>query len=372
MTLPLTDRHTGEICDTQIFVASLGASSYTYAVATLTQSIPDWIAAHVRAFAFFGGVPQLLVCDNLKTAVTAPCRYEPTVQRTYEEMAAHYGCAVLPARVLKPRDKAKVESAVQGVEERLLAPLRNRQFFGLADINQALRALLEELNHKKMQGKEESRAQLFALLDSPALRPLPVRSYSLGLWSRARVNIDYHIVFDYRYYSVPYALLQQEVEVRATPTILEIFHRGQRVASHLRKAQKYGVSTHPEHMPEAHRRHAEWSSERLLACVAKSGPAMKEVAEAILHSRAHPEQGFRACLGLIRLSESYGTQRAEAACKKALALCAPNYKSVKAILQNGMDLLPDKPVEAPVRPVEHDNIRGPQYYACGASETHEA
>ena len=372
MTVPLIDRHTGEISDAQIFIATLGASSYTFAEATLTQSIPDWIGSHVRAFTFFGGVSQLLVCDNLKTGVTTPCRYEPDIQRTYEEMARYYGCAVLPARVIKPRDKAKAESGVQSVEERLLAPLRNRQFFSLWDINQALRPLLKQLNHKKMQAKDESRAELFALLDRPALQPLPVRPYALGIWSRARVNVDYHIAYDLRYYSVPYALLGQEVDVRAAAEIIEIFHRGERVASHIRIAQKYGASTYLEHMPEAHRRHAEWTPERILAWVEKSGPALKEVAAAILASRPHPEQGFRACLGLLRLSDSFGVLRAEAACRKALAICAPNYKSVKAILQNGMDRLPDKPEQPQVLPVEHDNIRGAQYYACDPSEPREA
>ena len=372
MTVPLTDRHTGEITQVQIFVATQGASSYTFAEASLSQTIPDWIASHVRAFAFFGGVTQLLVCDNLRTGVTTPCRYQPDIQRTYEEMAAHYGCAILPTRIVKPRDKAKVEAAVQSIQERLLAPLRNRQFFCLNDINQALRPLLAQLNHKKMTGKEEARAQLFALLDQPALLPLPVRPYALGFWSRARVHLDYHIPFEDRFYSVPYTLLKQEVEVRVTPAIVEIFHRGQRVASHVRGGQKYGASTQPEHMPEAHKRHAEWSPERILAWVEKSASALKEVAEAILKSRPHPEQGFRACLGLLRLSETYGSQRAEAACKKALALCAPNYKSVKAILQNGMDRLPDKPQQAPSLTVEHDNIRGAQYYADSTPEPHQA
>ena len=186
------------------------------------------------------------------------------------------------------------------------------------------------------------------------------------------VKTNYHIAFEDRFYSVPYTLLKQEVEVRATPAILEIFHRGQRIASHVRGGQKYGASTQPEHMPEAHKRHTEWSPERLLAWVEASSSAMKEVAEAILRSRPHPEQGFRACLGLLRLSETYGTGRAEAACKKALALCAPNYKSVKAILQNGMDRLPDKPEPTPSLPVEHDNIRGAHYYAASPSEPNEA
>lgn len=372
LTVPLIDRTTGEIHKVQIFVATLGASSYTFAEATLTQSVPDWIGSHNRAFAFFGGVPELLVCDNLKSGVTTPCRYEPDIQRTYEEMATHYGTAILPARVVKPRDKAKVEAGVQSVEERILAPLRNRQFFSLAEINQALVPLMAQLNGRQMQGRDYSRADLFAQLDQPALKPLPARPYEIGLWSRARVHIDYHIAVDDRFYSVPYTLLKQEVEVRRSGAIVEIFHKGERIASHTVVTPKYGHSTQNAHMPESHKQYAGWTPERLLAWMVNTGPCTREVGETILAGHAHPQQGFRSCLGLIRLSNSYGAERTEAACRKALAMHAANYKVVKTILANNVDKQPDKPIEAAVPPVEHQNIRGADYYRASPDLRYEA
>lgn len=368
LTLPLINGTTGEIQAVQIFTATLGASSYTFAEATLTQSISDWIGSHVRALAFFGGVPELIVCDNLKAGVTTPCRYEPNLQRTYEEMATYYQTAILPARVVKPRDKAKVESGVQSVEERLLAPLRDRQFFGLAQINQALAPLLDQLNARKMQGRDHSRADLFTKIDLPALKPLPRRPYEIGLWSRARVHIDYHIPVDERYYSVPYSLLKQEVEVRLSAAIVEIYHKGERIASHPRVAAKYGCSTQEAHMPEAHKAYAGWTPARLLDWVAKSGPCTRQVGESILASRAHPQQGFRSCLGLIRLCNRYGDERTEAACRKALAIHAVNYKSVKTLLENNIDKQPDIPLDVPVAPVQHPNIRGADYYRTTAEQ----
>jgi transposase len=372
LTVPLIDRTTGEIHDVQIFVATLGASSHTFAEPTLTQSIPDWIGSHIRAFAFFGGVPELLVCDNLKSGVTTPCRYAPDIQRTYEEMAAYYGTAILPARIIKPRDKSKVEAGVQIVEERILAPLRNRQFFSLAEINQAIVPLLAELNSRQMQGRDHSRADLFAIIDQPALKPLPARPYEIGIWSRARVHIDYHIAEDDRFYSVPYQLLKQEVEVRRSGAIVEIYRKGERVASHTVVAAKYGRSTQDAHMPQSHREYAGWTPERMLAWVANTGPCTRQVGQTILSSHAHPQQGFRSCLGLIRLSNSYGAERTEAACRKALAMHAANYKVVKTILVNNVDKQPDKPIEAPVAPVEHQNIRGAGYYSAASDLRYEA
>ena len=372
MTLPLTDRTTGEIRPVPIFTATLGASSYTYAEATLTQTIPDWIASHLRAFAFFGGVPELLVCDNLRTGVTTPCRYEPYIQRTYEEMADYYGTAILPARIVKPRDKAKVEVAVQSVEERMLAPLRNRQFFSLAEINQAIAPLRAEVNRRRMQARDHSRADLFAQIDRPTLKPLPDRPYEIGFWSWARVNLDYHIAVDDRYYSVPYQLLKQEVEARRSGAIVEIYRKGERIASHTVVAAKYGRSTQEAHMPEAHKEYAGWSPTRLVEWVAKTGPSTRAVGEAILGSHAHPQLGYRSCLGLIRLSGNYGAERTEAACRKALAIQSPTYKSVKAILANNVDKQPDKPAEIPNPPVEHPNIRGADYYRASPELRFEA
>ena len=361
-TLPLTDHITGEVRDVPIFVATQGASSYTYAEATLTQSIPDWIGSHIRAFDFFGGVTELLVCDHLLTGVSTSCPYEPNIQRTYEEMASYYGAAVLPARVRKPRDKPKVESGVQSVEERILAPLRDRQFFSLSDINQAIRPLLTALNLRQMQNRDHSRADLFAQLDRPVLRCLPVRQYEVGLWTHARVSVDYHISVDDRRYSVPYKFLNLQVDVRISGQVVEIFHKGERVASHMRVADKYGYSTQTEHMPDSHKAYAQWTPERVLTWLEQTGEATRNVGKAILESRTHPQQGFRACFGLVRLCSEYGSDRMEAASRKALAMNSPSYTSVKAILKNNIDRVPDKSAEPTIPPVEHANIRGAQYY----------
>lgn len=362
-TLPLTDPTTGDVHDAQIFVATLGASSYIYAEATLTQGVPDWTGAHVRAFTFFGGVPELLVCDNLKTGITRACFYEPGVQRTYQEMAAYYGCAVLPTRIKKPRDKAKVEAGVQSVEQRLLAPLRNHTFFHLAALNEALWAQLLLLNTRPMQITGQSRAELFALLDRPALRPLPAQPYALGLWSFARVHLDYHIQVDHRFYSVPYALLKQEVEVREAGAIVEVFHRGERVASHARVLRPYGRSTHPEHMPEAHKEVAGWTSAHLLERASRYGPQTLLVAEALLLRPAHPALGYRACLGLLRLAEKHGSAAMEAACRHALQQGTLAYQAVKALLEATPNTPQQSPPVLPAPAVQHANIRGASYYA---------
>jgi len=371
LTVALTDPLTGKVTQAQIFVATLGASSYTYAEATLTQSVPDWIGAHVRAFAFFGGTPELLVCDNLRSGITKACFYEPGVQRTYQEMAAHYACAVLPARVRKPRDKPKVEAGVQSVEQRLLAPLRNQTFFSLATLNEALGAHLLTLNARPMQVTKQSRADLFAALDRPCLRPLPASPYEVGLWSRARVPLDYHIAHDDRFYSVPYTLLKQEVDVREAANVIEIFHKGERVASHVRRLHKYTRSTQVEHMPAAHQEVTRWSRAHLLERASRCGPHTLAVAEAILSRSEHPQLGYRSCLGLLRLSEKHGTPQMEAACQQALCLGASSYQGVKTLLGTlanaaAPPVAPDLPV------VHHDNIRGASYYAPSLVQTIEA
>jgi len=362
LTLPLTNPDTGEITAVQIFVATLGASSYTYAEATLTQSVPDWIGAHVRAFTFFGGVPQLLVCDNLRAGITKACFYDPGVQRTYQEMAAHYGCAVLPARVRKPRDKAKVEAGVQSVEQRLLAPLRNHTFFCLPTINQALAKQLLALNTRPMQATKQSRADLFCAHDRPALRPLPNQPYEVGLWEKARVHLDYHIEYDHRFYSVPYTLLKQKVDVREAGKVIEIFYQGERIASHIRPLPLYARSTLDIHMPAAHQEVTRWSSSHLLERAARCGAKTLLVAEAILLRGEHVELGYRSCLGLLRLVEKHGGPQMEEACEAALTRGMASYRGVKALLalqENTAALLPPVP---DLPPVQHDNIRGAGYY----------
>jgi len=364
MTMPVQDRHTGEVCKAQIFVATLGASNYTYAEATWTQSLPDWIASHVRAFEFLGGAPELVIPDNLASGVAHACRYDPEVNPSYAEMAAYYGAAILPARVRKPQDKAKVESGVQGVERRILAKLRNRVFFSLSELNQAIGMLLSEYNRRPFQQLEGSRRALFEKLDQPALAPLPAVRYEYAEWIKARVSLDYHVRADEHYYSVPYRLVKEEVHVRLTIRAVEIFHNGLRVASHVRSYAKQRHTTRTEHMPESHRAHAEWTPERIIAWVGQAGQATAEMAERIIASRPHPQQGFRACMGIKRLGESYGTDRLEAACQRALALQSVSYKSVKTILANGRDRepLPEQPPDTP--PIAHANVRGAEYYTA--------
>lgn len=361
-TMPVVDRKTGEVHEVQIFVAASGASNYTYVEGTWTQTLPDWIGAHVRCFAFLGGVHEVVVPDNLKAGVSSACRYEPDLNPTYAELARHYGCAIVPARVRKPRDKAKVENAVQGVERSILAPLRNRTFFSLAELNQALWELLDEYNRKPFQKLEGSRRSVFEELDRPALKPLPAQPYEYAEWKQATVNIDYHVDADGHYYSVPHALVRQRVDVRLTATTVEVFHKGKRVASHFRTHHKGRHTTVKEHMPKAHQQHLEWSPQRIIRWAEKAGPATAEVVEHILSSRPHPEQGYRSCLGILRLGKHYSAERLEAACRRAIALNAFSYRNIESILKNGFDQQP-LPQSAPQAPViHHDNVRGPEYY----------
>ena len=361
-TLPITDRKTGEVREAQVFVAVLGASNYTYVEACWTQSLPEWIMAHVHAFAFYGGAPALVVCDNLKSGVTSAHRYEPETNRTYEDLAEHYGCAVLPTRVRKPKDKAKAEKGVQDVERRILAPLRHRTFFSLSELNEAIEWRLIQYNEQPFQKLEGSRRSLFEQLDKPALRPLPAEPYEYAEWRKARVNIDYHVAIDGRYYSVPYQLVNESIDVRITQTGVECFHKSKRVASHLRSQHKGQYATLTAHMPKNHRDYAQWTPERLVRWAEKTGLQTAQVVETILRARPHPQQGFRACLGLMRLGKEYGPERLEAACTRALATKTVTFRSIESILKRKLDQrpLPQKPPENP--PVEHDNIRGPEYY----------
>ena len=360
-SLWLTDPTTGERTAVALFVAVLGASNYTYAEATRAADLPAWIASHVRAFEYFGGVPAALIPDNHKSAVLHPDRYEPDLHPTYLDLATHYGTTILPTRVRRPRDKAKGETAVLVVERWIVAALRHRTFFSLAELNAAIGELLEHLNRRRFRKLPGSRRTLFETLDKPALRSLPVTPYVFAEWKRARVNIDYHISLDGHAYSVPYQLVQHEVELRFTAAIVEIFHNGQRVASHLRSARPGGFTTDPAHRPKAHQRYLAWTPSRLTCWGATIGPATAALITAILASRPHPEQGYRSCLGLLRLSKQYPVGRLEAACTRALAIRALSYKSVQSILRTGLDQQTLVPVSTPPRPT-HDHVRGPAYY----------
>lgn len=365
----IVDPRTGEETPVELFVAALGASGYTYAEATLTQRLPEWLSAHVRMQEYFGGSTQLWVPDQLRSAVMQPCRYEPGVNRSYQDLARHYGAVVLPARPGRPRDKAKVESMVQVVQRWILARLRHHTFFSLADINAAIRVLLEELNQRRMQKLGKSRRELFEQLDRPALKPLPRERPELVEWKPCRANIDYHVEIDHHHYSVPYQLKGEELEARFTRTTVEVYFNNGRVASHARRYDRR-PSTLAEHMPSSHRAHAEWTPSRLIHWGEKAGPATGRVVAAILEGWPHPEQGYRACLGLMRLGRQYGAPRLEAACERAEHLRSFSYSTVKNILASSQDRLP-LAKDAPARPTTptHDNIRGGSYYA--ASKEHE-
>jgi len=357
------DPKTGERIEVELFVAVLGASNFTFAEATMTQRGPDFIASHMRAFAYFGGVTEVTVCDQLKSGVTVPCRYEPGLQRTYQEMSEHYGTTVLPARPLHPRDKPKVEVAVQVAQRWILARLRNETHFSLDSLNRRITELLEDLNDRPMRVYKVSRRQLFEQLDRPALGPLPTTRFVYGEWKLARVNVDYHVEADGHYYSVPHEYLHEQVDVRLSAGTVEIFRDGKRVVSHARSFARGRHTTVAAHMPAAHRAHLEWSPSRIINWAGMIGPQTRALVEAILADRPHPEQGYRSCLGILRLGKRYGNARLEAACARALTAGARSYRHVDSILKHGLDRVPlPAPVEQSTTATTHENIRGPHYY----------
>lgn len=362
----VVDAATGEVREVEIFIATLGASNYTYAEATETQRVADFVMSHVRAVEFFGGVPQLFVPDQLKSGVTRSDRYEPGIQRTYAEFAEHYGATILPARPRRPQDKAKVEVAVQIVERWILAAIRHETFHSLHALNQRIRELLEVLNRRPMRDYGQSRLERFEQIDRPALAPLPATRFEVADWKQATVNIDYHVELDRHYYSVPHPLVRERVEIRSTATSVEVFVRGQRVAAHRRAYRAGAFSTVPEHMPKAHRAHLEWSPTRLVHWAESVGPKTAELVAAILDDRPHPEQGYRSCLGILRLARQYGNARLEAACARAVPVRARSYRHVSSILKNGLDRepLPAASEDGPRQPLllAHENVRGGDYY----------
>jgi transposase len=360
-TVAVVDRRTGELRPAQIFVAVLGASSYSYAEATWTQSLPDWLGAHGRALEFFGGCPAILVPDNLRSGVNRAHRYEPEINPAYQQFADHYGLAVIPARERRPRDKAKVEAGVLVVERWILARLRRETFFSLEQLNREIARLLVALNERPFRKLPGSRASQFAALDRPALRPLPAQRYEFAEWAKARVGIDYHVEFDGHYYSVPYALAGQQIELRVTASIVECLHRGQRVASHLRSALKHGHTTVTEHMPSHHRHRAEWTPERLLRWADEIGAPVVAAVTTLLASRRHPEQGFRAALGVMNLKNTYGVERLRAACDRAVRMHAVSYRSIAAILKSGLDRHRHEP-QIELSLPGHANVRGAGYF----------
>ena len=361
-TLPIVNPRTGEIRESQIFLSVLGASSYTFAEATWSQDLSDWLGSHRRAFEFIGGVPEIVVPDNLKSAVTKPCRYDPDLNPSYQDLAEHYSTAVIPARVRKPKDKAKVEVAVQIVERWILARLRNHTFFSLAEANAAISELLIDLNNRPFKKLPGSRREAFEALDRPVLQPLPTTPYEFAGWKKVRVSIDYHVEVDGHYYSVPYQLQGKQLEARITAGCIELCHKNKRVASHVRSTQKGRHTTIAEHMPKAHKNYVDWTPQRLIGWAAHTGPQTAAMVDAILASRCHPQQGFRSAMGLIRLGKVYGSERLEAACSLAMAGQATAYKSVKSILETELDRQPRQTELIQVEPIKHNNIRGGNYY----------
>ena len=360
-TLDVIDASTGEAMPAQLFVAALGASNYTYAEATWTQGLADWIGSHTRTFAFFDGVSAMVVSDNLKSGITKACFYEPAVNRTYAEMAAHYDTAVVPARPNKPRDKAKVEVAVQVATRWIIAKLRNRRFFSLGELNAAIAELVTALNNRVTRHLGASRRALFDDLERSALKKLPAEPYAYAEWKECRAGLDYHVEIEKHYYSVPHALLRETMWARITARTIEVFHRGNRVAAHVRSSSNRQHTTVREHMPSSHQRYADWTPERIQRQANEIGPKTSALVEIILRERTHPEQGFRACIGILRHAKSFGRERLEAACDRALEIGARSYTSVTSILKTNLDR--KRPAPATDGPaIAHTNIRGSRYF----------
>lgn len=362
-TVPLINPKTGETSPAQIFVAVLGASNYTFAEATLSQQLPDWIGSHVRAFEYFGGVPALVVPDNLKSAVSRTDRYEPVLNRTYEEMLEHYGTFAIPTRPRKPKDKPKVEVAVQIVERWILARLRHQRFYSLAELNRSIAILLKDLNQRPFRKRSGTRHSEYLLLDHPALAPLPAEAYQFATWIQARVQMDYHVAVEGHLYSVPYQLVTQQLDVRITPATVHFIHQNRRVALHIRSTDR-GQTTLPEHMPPHHRAFSEESLQHYLEWSRTVGPQTNDFVARLISSRPRPTLAIRSCRGLVFLSKRYGPARLEAACQRAIMAGAIRQLSVRLMLEKGLESVPLPVTETDLvcSPQIHENIRGASYY----------
>lgn len=358
--MPILDPKTGEKKWAEIFVATWGASNYTFARAVWSQDLSSWTESHVKAFEYFGCVPEIIVPDNLKSGVNSPCRYDPEINETYVELAKHYGCAVIPAHVRKPKHKSKVEFGVLLVTRWILARLRKRRFFSIEELNEAILESLEDLNRKPFQKMPGSRKSAFISLDKPAAKPLPIRPYIYSEVKKAKVNIDYHVVIDDHFYSVPYQLRGKTIRVRITATTIEILHHDRRVCTHSRSFNKWQYTTLKDHMPRAHRDYAEWTPQRIIEWAQETGPNVGIIVTKMIAERDHPQQGFRASLGVIRLAKIYGVERLEKACIRALHYGAHRFRYIKTILEQGLDH--QEPAEIFKEPITHENIRGGEYY----------
>jgi transposase len=362
MTMQIVNPKTGEVEETQIFVAALGASNFTYCEAPPSQKLQHWVDGHIHAFEYFGGVPHVAVPDNLKSGVKAPCFYEPDLNLTYKDLADHYDTVVIPTRVAKPKDKAKVENAVLQVERWVLAPLRKQTFFSIESLNDAIRERLEWLNDRPLSKLEGTRRSLFVEIDAPALKPLPQHRFVRTDWKiNATVNIDYHVEYDGHYYSAPYQLARKKVDIRATWSTVELLFKNKRIASHQRSYRRGRHSTDQAHRPKSHQR-LTWSPSRIIGWAESVGPQTGRLCETILERQRHPEQGYRSCLGIIRLGKRYDESRLEKACHRALQVNACSYRSVASILKANLDQQPLPRSKVTTLAIVHQNIRGAGYY----------
>lgn len=362
MTVPWIDAETGEIHEAQIFIGCLGASQFTFIEATATQQLPDWIQSHTHMFEFFGGVPTIVVPDNLKSGVTKAHRYDPDVNANYQLMGEHYGVAIVPARAVSPKDKAKVENIVGTIERQVLAVLRDETFTGIAEINEAIKPLGNKLNTQSFQKMQTSRQQLFESIDRPALKPLPSTRYQFSVWKKAKINIDYHFIFEKHFYSVPWQYIHHAVDIRSTVNTVECFYKGERIAAHAKNTKRYGYTTLEAHMPPAHLAHKQGSSpERLKSWAEKIGPKTASFIQHMMTARPFPEQAYRACLGVLRLAAQYGEVRLEHACTRGLEVGATRYQQIQNMLKNNIE---NEPINETTHSavLHHHNIRGPKYY----------
>lgn len=356
----ITDRVTGIQTRTRLFVSVWGASTYVYAQVVPNETLPQWITANRAALEYYGCCPHAIVPDNLKAAVTTACRYEPAIHPTYLEFAQHYDTVIYPARPHKPKDKAKVENAVRLAQRWIIFRLRNRVFSTITEAQTAVIELVDRFNHRTMKRWGKSRAELFQTLDLPHAKPLPSQPYEYADWRKATVQFNYHVSYEGHEYSVPYTLIHHHVEIRATVSLIEMYHKGERICSHLRSYQKHGATTVHDHMPLAHQKYAEWTPERIMTWAEKYGPAVKEFITHVLQSRRYPEQAYKACIGIIRLGNKFSGERLNHACARALTYRAYSYRSVVTILEKGLD----RTTEHCALPLvsSHENIRGAVYY----------
>lgn len=367
------NRETGEVTFAHLFVSCLGASNYTYAGVFADETAESWCQGQSAAFDYWGGTPEVIVPDNPRSTVSKPCRYEPELNDSFRVMASHYGCAVIPARVRRPKDKAKAEAAVGLATRWIYARLRDWDFFSLEEVRQAVRPLLEDLNTRPFKKLPGSRRTAFETLDKPALRPLPSDPYEYSELHKFRVPFDHHVEFEQHWYSVPYQLIRKEVELRVTARAIEVLYAGKRVACHVRSFLRGGTTTLDEHRPKSHREYAQRSPQRMISWAASFGPGTQRLIELAFERKAHPDEAYNRCFGILRLGKEYGADRLEAACQRGLATGAVSYRSIKSILKSGFDRRPLPPQDFPTQlQIQHQNIRGASYFTTKENDNAHA